>query len=164
MLRTTTLSCSSPSSDDLNHRAEIDATAKIVARYISLGHPIRPLISTLAYATVREDVDFHYLQVLEAGGSASLEQDRDTLTRADLGLPVVVLTRGWEPPTGELADFLDDAHHSLPANTDIVLLPLAADDQTALVDGALLAQWQRFVDRQGDSHLLLCAPREQDQP
>jgi nitrite reductase/ring-hydroxylating ferredoxin subunit len=53
--------------DDLNHRAEIDATAKIVARYISLGHPIRPLISTLAYATVREDVDFHYLQVLEAG-------------------------------------------------------------------------------------------------
>ncbi|MDA0837521.1 MAG: Rieske (2Fe-2S) protein [Planctomycetota bacterium] len=53
--------------DDLNHRAEIDSTAKIVARYISLGHPIRPLINSIAYATVREDVDFHYLQVLEAG-------------------------------------------------------------------------------------------------
>ena len=91
-----------------------------------------------------------------AGGSASLEQDRDTLTRADLGLPVVLLTRGWEPPTGELADFLDDARHSLPANTDIVLLPLAADDQTALVDGALLAQWQRFVDRHRP--VRLCRP------
>lgn len=87
------------------------------------------------------------IQVLEAGGSASLEQDRDTLARADLGLPVVLITRGWEPPTGELADFLDDARDSLPANTEIVLLPLADDHKTAIVDGALLAQWQRFVDR-----------------
>jgi len=96
------------------------------------------------------------MQVLEAGGSASLEQDRDTVTRADLGLPVVVLTRGWEPPTGELSDFLDDARDSLPANTDIVLLPLAADDKTAVVDGALLAQWQRFVDRHRP--VRLCRP------
>ena len=92
-------------------------------------------------------------QVLEAGGSASLEQDRDTLTRADLGLPVVLLTRGWEPPTGELADFLDDARHSLPAGTDLVLLPLAADDNAAPVDGPLLDQWQRFVDRHGPVRL-----------
>ena len=70
--------------------------------------------------------------------------------------PVVILARGWEPPTGELADFLDDARDSLPANTDIVLLPLAADDQTALVDGALLAQWQRFVDRHRP--VRLCRP------
>ena len=51
---------------------------------------------------------------------------------------------------------LDDARHSLPADTDIVLLPLAADDQTALVDGALLAQWQRFVDRHRP--VRLCRP------
>ena len=45
------------------------------------------------------------MQVLEAGGSASLEQDRDTLTRADLGLPVVVLTRRWpESVEAELAE------------------------------------------------------------
>jgi len=96
------------------------------------------------------------LQVLEAGGSASLEQDRDTLTRADLGLPVVVLTRGWEPPTGELADFIDDARDRLPADTDIALLALAADDDTATVDGALLAQWQRFADRHPP--VRLCRP------
>ncbi len=96
------------------------------------------------------------MQVLEAGGSASLEQDRDTLARADLGLPVVVMARGWEPPTGELADFLDDARDSLPTNTDIALLPLAADDETAIVDGALLAQWQRFVGRHQPARL--CRP------
>ena len=96
------------------------------------------------------------MQVLEAGGSASLEQDRDTLTRADLGLPVVVVTRGWEPPTGELADFLDDARDSLPTNTGIVLLPLADDDRITLVEGALLAQWQRFVDRH--KPVRLCRP------
>jgi len=28
-----------------------------------------------------------------------------------------------------------------------------------LADPQLLAQWQRFVDRQRDSQLLLCAPR-----
>ena len=95
-------------------------------------------------------------QVLEAGGSASLEQDRDTLARADLGLPVVLLARGWEPPTGELADFLDDARHCLPADTDIMLLPLANDDKTAVVDGALLAQWQRFVGRH--KPVRLCRP------
>ncbi|MEQ8259049.1 MAG: DUF2868 domain-containing protein [Alcanivorax sp.] len=95
-------------------------------------------------------------QVLEAGGSASLEQDRDTLARADLGLPVVLLARGWEPPTGELADFLDDARHCLPADTDILLLPLANDDKTAVVDGALLAQWQRFVGRH--KPVRLCRP------
>ncbi|MBL4714778.1 MAG: DUF2868 domain-containing protein, partial [Alcanivorax sp.] len=92
----------------------------------------------------------------EAGGSASLEQDRDTLARADLGLPVVLLARGWEPPTGELADFLDDARHCLPADTDIMLLPLANDDKTAVVDGALLAQWQRFVGRH--KPVRLCRP------
>ncbi len=96
------------------------------------------------------------MQVLEAGGSASLEQDRDTLARADLGQPVLILTRGWEPPTGELADFLDDVRHSLPANTDVLLLPLAADDAVATVDGALLAQWQRFVDRH--KPVRLCRP------
>lgn len=96
------------------------------------------------------------MQVLEAGGSASLEQDRDTITRADLGLPVTVLTRGWEPPTGELADFLDDARNGLPADTDIALLPLAHDDDVAAVHGAALAQWQRFVDRHPP--VRLCRP------
>ncbi len=40
----------------------------------------------------------------------------------------------------------------------LALVPLADEDGTALADSGLLAQWQRFVDRQRDSQLLLCAP------
>jgi hypothetical protein len=41
--------------------------ARLVVRYLRLGHPEEALIDTLTYATVREDLDFHKLQVLEAG-------------------------------------------------------------------------------------------------
>lgn len=51
----------------LDRRADVDAAAATVARYIRLGHPLGELIDTLTRATVREDLDFHALQVLEAG-------------------------------------------------------------------------------------------------
>ena len=51
----------------LNAQSRIDEAAKYVARYVQLKHPIDALIDTLALATVREDLDFHTLQVLEAG-------------------------------------------------------------------------------------------------
>ena len=34
---------------------------------MTLGHPLDELLDTLTFATVREDLDFHSLQVLEAG-------------------------------------------------------------------------------------------------
>jgi hypothetical protein len=33
---------------------------------LRLGHPERDLVDTLTFATVREDLDFHKLQVMEA--------------------------------------------------------------------------------------------------
>ena len=51
----------------LNRRGEIETTARLVARYVRLGHPLAKLVDTLTFATVREDLDFHSLQVLEAG-------------------------------------------------------------------------------------------------
>jgi len=50
----------------LDQRSEIDAAARIVSRYVRLGHPIESLIDTLTFAAVREDIDFHSLQVIEA--------------------------------------------------------------------------------------------------
>lgn len=98
-------------------------------------------------------------QSLSAGGSASLEEDAETLRRAaQSGGPVAVATRGWEPPTGDLADFLHDARGAL-GRTPIQLLPLATGDQPRCVDGATLAQWQRFVTRCHDPALVLaCLP------
>ncbi|MCZ6502313.1 MAG: Rieske (2Fe-2S) protein [Gammaproteobacteria bacterium] len=50
----------------LDQRASIDEAAGIVSRYLSLNLEFDALINTLALATVREDLDFHSLQVLDA--------------------------------------------------------------------------------------------------
>jgi nitrite reductase/ring-hydroxylating ferredoxin subunit len=50
----------------LDQRQNLDSVPSLAVRYIRLGHPIGGLIDGLAFATVREDVDFHKLQVLEA--------------------------------------------------------------------------------------------------
>lgn len=50
----------------LDQRCEIDAAARIVSRYVRAGHPIEPLLDTLTFAAVREDIDFHCLQVIDA--------------------------------------------------------------------------------------------------
>jgi nitrite reductase/ring-hydroxylating ferredoxin subunit len=52
--------------DLLDERHEVERAARVVARYLRLGHPARPLIDTLALAAVREDADFHNFQALEA--------------------------------------------------------------------------------------------------
>jgi nitrite reductase/ring-hydroxylating ferredoxin subunit len=48
-------------------RAGGDAAARVTARYVRLGHPPRALFDRLAHAALREDMDFHALQMLEAG-------------------------------------------------------------------------------------------------
>jgi len=50
----------------LDRRSEIDAAASIVSKYIREGHAFDSLVDTLTLATVREDLDFHSLQNLEA--------------------------------------------------------------------------------------------------
>ena len=51
----------------LDRQAAVDEAAALVVRYLRLGHPPGELFDTLARATVREDLDFHALQALEAG-------------------------------------------------------------------------------------------------
>ena len=53
----------------LDQRSNIDQVAEITAHYISSGHAMEQLIDTLVLATVREDLDFHSLQVLDAAVS-----------------------------------------------------------------------------------------------
>ena len=55
----------------LDHRQNLNAVTSTVARYVRLGLPRDDLIDTLAIATLREDLDFHKIQVLEAGGAPS---------------------------------------------------------------------------------------------
>ncbi|TDJ36923.1 MAG: Rieske (2Fe-2S) protein [Gammaproteobacteria bacterium] len=52
---------------ELDQRGSVEASAAIVTRYLRLELPFAELIDTLTLATVREDLDFHSLQVLAAG-------------------------------------------------------------------------------------------------
>ena len=52
--------------ETLDQKKGWDTVPSLVVRYLRLGHPEPGLIDTLTFATVREDLDFHKLQVLEA--------------------------------------------------------------------------------------------------
>ncbi len=51
----------------LDQQSNVDEVALLTARYLRLGHPLADLVDTLAFAIAREDLDFHAMQVLEAG-------------------------------------------------------------------------------------------------
>ena len=51
----------------LDRQRQVDTAARIVARYLMLGHRPEALIVTLAHALLREDAGFHAYQMLEAG-------------------------------------------------------------------------------------------------
>jgi len=55
----------------LDQKKGWNAVPSLVIRYLRLGHPEPRLIDTLTFATVREDLDFHKLQVLEAAVTQS---------------------------------------------------------------------------------------------
>lgn len=50
----------------LDQRKEWSKVPRLALRYLRLGHPEAGLIDTLTFATLREDLDFHTLQLLEA--------------------------------------------------------------------------------------------------
>ena len=52
--------------DTLDQKKGWSAVPSLVVRYLRLGYSESVLIDTLTFATVREDLDFHKLQVLEA--------------------------------------------------------------------------------------------------
>jgi hypothetical protein len=53
--------------DAFDRQHQVDTAARLVARYLILGHPPDGLIATLAHALLREDAGFHAYQMLEAG-------------------------------------------------------------------------------------------------
>ncbi len=54
---------------ELDQRANVERVADIVSRWVALQLPLPGLFDALTFATVREDLDFHSLQVLEAAAN-----------------------------------------------------------------------------------------------
>jgi hypothetical protein len=53
--------------DAFDRQRQVDLSARLVARHLTLGHSPQALIATLAHAVLREDAGFHAYQMLEAG-------------------------------------------------------------------------------------------------
>ena len=53
--------------DAFDRQRQVDLSARLVARHLTLGHSPQALIATLAFAVLREDASFHAYQILEAG-------------------------------------------------------------------------------------------------
>ena len=53
--------------DTLDRHRQVDGGARIVARYLALGHDPARLIAALGHALLREDAGFHCFQMYEAG-------------------------------------------------------------------------------------------------
>lgn len=87
-----------------------------------------------------------------AGGRATLESDRhslqqvaDALSDSD-GNDVLLVTRGWEPPTGELQDYLEAAQSLWPSRARLTIVPVPHDCAVP-VPKHQLTQWLRLQER-----------------
>ncbi|AXS83722.1 MULTISPECIES: DUF2868 domain-containing protein [Marinobacter] len=101
--------------------------------------------------------------ILRAGGRASLTDDEQTLKQVaehclkTRGNAVILLTRCWEPPTGELQDFLESARRLWPGGIRVALVPLAADTNLE-PDAQQIQPWLRFAERVGNEFVRVSLP------
>lgn len=102
-------------------------------------------------------------QLFRAGGRASLAEDQAALAdianqlAANPEPAVIVITRSWEPPTGELEDFLTSARELWPTGTRVALVPLSLDYERE-PEQHQLNQWLRFADRLGADFVCVSEP------
>lgn len=102
--------------------------------------------------------------VLRAGGRASLSDDAHALATVathlqQISRPAVILvTRSWEPPTGELQDFLQQAQEHWPAASHVAIVPLAASG-VGEPPAHQIQQWLRFAERLGHGFVGISQPQ-----
>ena len=75
--------------DTMDRQQQVDAAARLAARYMSLGHPAERLIATLGHALLREDAGFHTFQNYEA----AVRQCREWQGEPEAGHIVVASVR-----------------------------------------------------------------------
>jgi len=102
-----------------------------------------------------------------AGVKHTLAEDERAirqLGRLDTNVPIGILVKSWEPPLGELTDFIGDLRQAVATQQIIYLLPVAIKAGQLLPPAqADLDEWQRFVQRLVDPWVTLIpiVPRDQ---
>lgn len=126
--------------------------AQIIIRWAEAGLPDLP-----------QTISAGKQKTLAAGGSASLEHDHHVIELANQRLAsapapaAIIVTRSWEPPTGELADFIHQARQVWPRHTTIALVPMAPQPNQVPPDHQL-SQWLRFAERADDERMVVSTP------
>lgn len=121
--------------------------AQIVLCWAGAGHPELPAALSAGKSLVAK-----------AGGRMTLAEDRQTLQQIAAHLTqtsarsILLVTRAWEPPTGELEDFLISAREAWPKGTHTALVPLATRTDKE-PDTHQIQQWSRFAGRVGPDFL-----------
>lgn len=113
----------------------------------------------------------------KVGGRSTLPEDERTLEQVAAQLAkqanrcVLIATRCWEPPTGELEDLINRAKELWPEGAHIVLVPLASNISRE-PEQHHIQQWLRFAGRMqtkfvsvsvistgNDSHFIQAGPK-----
>lgn len=90
--------------------------------------------------------------IAKVGGRLSLAEDQKTVDQVATQLAqepspsVLLVTRSWEPPTGELEDFICNAKELWPKSAHIVVIPLATNPALE-PNKQHVQQWLRFAQR-----------------
>lgn len=85
-----------------------------------------------------------------AGVGAAFEEDRETLrAAAAFAGPVAIIVKAWEPPLGELVDFIAELRRAADSGRAILVVPIAEDPEAA--PGADdIEIWRRRMASTGD--------------
>lgn len=91
--------------------------------------------------------------VQRAGVGAALEDDMQTLrAAADSSGPIAIMVKAWEPPLGDLVDFIAQLRGTAGARRTVLVVPVAEDPEQA-PRAEDMAIWRRRMTASGDAWL-----------
>lgn len=97
---------------------------------------------------------FNMKTLFDAGLNFELEDDEQAIvgiSKLAADTPVGIILKAWEPPLGELADFIAGLRNTGSRKRMIYLLPLAVKSQVLVpVEDNDLQEWQRFTRQLAD--------------
>lgn len=120
---------------DLTDREQqVNESAMVVHRYLSLGHDPEPLIATLGHILLREDAEFHSYQMLEAGTALFNELRETNPAAANRVLVAVARYLAAHSPTSRAMRQTARTAIRLHRGDAIYEAPTDADEQAAADD------------------------------
>jgi hypothetical protein len=144
---------SPPLGDERSHPQQLHLSD----RYDAVNWSEVPVEDEVLRDRLRATTGVAPLAVHRAGGTLSLEQDRELIARlaASDGIgEVVIVTKGWEPPLLDLIDFARELRNALDAGRRVVVLPVSSGNGSlGPVSARESLVWQQSLQAVGDPWL-----------